>query len=211
MSQNLFYRCLFAAVMVLLFVSCRTNRQPAAAREAKLFSLTNAVMDDQPVQVLKSTFGLRILPRKTDVNILFGTNASLMVSFNPNTLKPETILLTSLDSDGKPDQSVFDLNADGMPDMRFLKGTENRQLYYLGKWYTYLVSGTNNIITFEDKRMILFFNGTTWCENTNPPAAPKSMDVQERASNTITWTSDKNTARCRSTCSSGSSASLRRT
>jgi len=183
MSRILFHRCLLTAFVVLIFVNCSTNRKTNATCEGKLFSLTNAVMDGQSVQVVKSTFGLGILPRRTDLTIRFGTNGSLNVSFNQTTLKPESILLRTAGSGNEPGQWVWDINADGMPDLRQIVGQESKQLYYMGKWYYYQVAGTNSIITFEGKAMTLFFNGTTWCENTNQPMVPKSSKVQEAAKN----------------------------
>jgi hypothetical protein len=113
--------------------------------------------------VLKSTFGLKILPCRSDVHIQFGTNGNLHIFFNETTLKPEATRFETADSDGKPGYDIYDMNADGVPDLRQIHGEKSRQIYYLGKWYECPTEGTNVVITFD---------GNTWRETPDGAAVP---------------------------------------
>ena len=152
-----------ALVGMLLVVDCGRPRQSASNANGELFSLTNSVMEGQPVQVVRSTFGLRIVPRRSNVFIGFGTNdASINVFFDQVTLKPRLILTETPNSSNRPGQWVFDYNADAIPDVRQIKGEEDRQLYYLGDWYYYQATGTNSIITYGGKKIEVSFDGSSW-------------------------------------------------
>jgi hypothetical protein len=82
-------------------------------------------------------------------------------------------------TDGKW-QSIFDANADGIPDVRRIEGEDKRQLFLGGKCYSYEVSGTNNIIDFNGKPVPFFFDGSSWRENTNLTGKPTSSPNSER-------------------------------
>ena len=134
-------------------------------------------MDGKPVQVLKSKFGLDIVPLRSDVSINFGTNGQILVEFDEHSLKPKNILLKTVSPSGKLEQSVWDANADGIPDGRYLFGEDGEkaiQIFYQGSWYYKRNAGTNAVIIYEGKPLNLFFDGTTWRQNTNGVSSSQS-------------------------------------
>jgi len=168
-----------AALAVLMFVSCVTDNHSSAKEDTNLFSITNAFVDGRIEYLVKAKFGLRIMPTRTDVTIQFGTNDYINILFNRDTLKPESILLKITGRDGKG-QSVFDANADGIPDIRRIEGEDKRQLFLGGEWYFYETSGSNAVIDFNGKPVPFFFDGNTWRENTNSTSKSKSPPGPER-------------------------------
>lgn len=172
-------RNVFLAVLTTLVMSsCATSSRSPTGENGDLFYMRNTTLDGNPVQVIKAKFGLGMLPTRTNVTIEFGTNGSLLVSFNKNTLKPESIMLTTTLPDGRW-QTVFDSNADGIPEGREIEGEKNRQLFLDGKWYPYERSGTNYIIIRDGKRVPFFFDGSTFHQNTNQIVVPKPSSSPE--------------------------------
>lgn len=147
------------AAIVLLFANCSTSRQ-AARRQKDYFVLTNAMVEGKSVQVVKSTFGLGIQPTASDVFIQFGTNGFLTVKYDPTNMVPRTILLETVDEMHRPKHSVYDLNADGIPEIRFSEDEEDaRQVYYQGEWHDFRRDEDYLIITNKGKALKLFFDG----------------------------------------------------
>lgn len=151
-------------LVILFFVGCATNKpevaQPVATGE--LFSLDEVVSDGQKFQVLQSESGLAVLPRRSDVSIQFGANAFMHVFFNEATLKPERIVLEPMQRANQPGESVYDLNADGMPDTREIEGRKQAQLYYKGGWYDYEEKKGHYLISYQGKPLELVFESEGW-------------------------------------------------
>jgi hypothetical protein len=147
---------LTAVALLLLAAGCRKSANIASDGGQQMFSLTNSTMDGKPIQVLRSDFGLKVVPTRTDVHIKFGSNELLSVYFDPKTIKPTAIVLI------RDNIATYDSNADGMPDMRRDLSNGITQVYYRCSWYDLREEGTNSIITFEGKPLRLFFNGTNY-------------------------------------------------
>lgn len=141
-------------------------------------------MDGEPVQVVKSKSGLSIVPLSSDVSINFGTNGQILVEFDEQSLKPKNILLRKVGPSGEVEETVWDANADGIPDERMLLKENAKQIFYQGSWYYKRNAGTNAVIIHEGKPMTLFFDGTAWRENTNGVSIPQpdavSPDISVR-------------------------------
>jgi hypothetical protein len=178
-NRRIWCAVIFFWLIILNLVSCSTKRNFISSNKSDLFSLTNTMMDDEKVQVVKSTFGLGILPRRSDLTIRFGTNGRLHVTFDQATLTPQTILLVKPMSDPELDEKIYDYNADGIPDLRKINDEVLTQVFYKGNWYYKQDIGTNAVITYEGKPLTLFFDGATWSINTNPPPSPKNPAVRE--------------------------------
>lgn len=146
------------AAIILLFANCSTSRQ-SSRKQKDYFVLTNAVVEGKSVQVLKSTFGLGIQPTASDVFIQFGTNGFLTVTFDPTNMAPQTILLETVDADNRPKHSIYDLNADGIPEARLLEKEGVRQVFYLGEWHYFKRDKDYFTITNKGKVLKLFFDG----------------------------------------------------
>jgi len=170
------------SIVALFFTSCATKRGITTGAVGTMFSLTNSVMEDAPVQVVKSTFGLSMLPRRTDLTIQFGTNACLFITFDRATLKPDSIMLDTGGSNGNAGQIVFDKNADGIPDERKIKGEEGRQIFYMCDWHDRRQDGTNCIIDYDGKPLRLFFDGAAWRPSTNQEMTPNHAPKPEAES-----------------------------
>jgi hypothetical protein len=80
----------------------------------------------------------------------------------------QKILLGTPSSSNQLGQVVFDMNADGIPDIRELKdATKTRQIFYDGEWYTREKEGNHAFITVDGKRIRAHFDGQRWLEVTN--------------------------------------------
>lgn len=126
------------------------------------FYLTNVLSNGELLQIFKSTSGLAIVPSESDVVISFGSNGMMTVFFDRATLKPSSTMLEVSGNAGVPRQTVADLNADGVPEIRQIKGSEVKQIYFKGRWYDSQESGTNYFITIEGAVMSCFFDGQAW-------------------------------------------------
>jgi hypothetical protein len=154
-------------ILITTLIACRQQSKNASKSDS--FYLTNAFMDGKKVQILKCPSGIGILPTKTNVTIRFGDRAWLSVTYNKDTLKPQAIVLETEGSKNTPGQTVYDVNADGIPDMRELEGESRRQLLFHGSWYYYEVAGTNNIIMYESTNIPVYFNGSAWQQSNVQP------------------------------------------
>jgi hypothetical protein len=170
-SANL---CLFgfSFAVLLIFVvfdfGCAT--QPQRPISQGPFTLVNTNLDGEFVQVLKSSFGLKIQAETNYISIVFTTNILLMIEYDPKTLKPESTFWSREDSNSKRCEEVIDLNADGTPDLKVIKGDgdEKKLLFYLGNWYPTATVGTNALITYEGKPLRLFWDENQWQKSAEP-------------------------------------------
>jgi hypothetical protein len=164
-SANL---CLFGfSLAVLLIVvafdfGCTTQSQHPLPQGP--FTLVNTNLDGEFMQVLKSSSGLKIRAETNCVSIMFTTNILLMIEYDPKTLKPESTFWSREDPKTKQCEEVLDLNADGTPDLKVIKGDgdEKKLLFYLGNWHPRVSVGTNDLISYQGKPLRLFWDGNQW-------------------------------------------------
>jgi len=165
-----------AAVLgILLMVGC--DRQPNTATsitELPPFSITNRFAGGELRQMIQITNGMTLCFTRSNIAVGFCPGAFTLISFDPETRKPLSVLLETPPSASQPAQSVLDLNADGIPDIRQVQdGSNTRQVFYRGEWYTSEAEGTNIVIVVNGKKWRMHFDGRCWIEvSTNEGVGP---------------------------------------
>jgi len=159
-------RFALCAACIFLFASCR--RELTTTAKSFPYSVTNIVIDGEPTLVLKITNGVSLFFTHSNLAVWFWKDSEIDIGFDPETLKLSKIFLDKSSSSNQFGQSVLDLNADGIPDIRDLKdATKTRQIFYRGEWYTGEKEGSQVFITFDGKKQRVCFNGQRWLEVTN--------------------------------------------
>jgi hypothetical protein len=97
------------------------------------FSLTNEVVGGQAKQVLQMTNGISLHFTSTNIVFWFAKDSTIAFDFDQVNRKPTRYMLQIPDSDNQPRQSILDINADGLPELRELKGQQKRQILFRGE------------------------------------------------------------------------------
>lgn len=157
---NLFFVAGMAIANVLM-AGC--SRQVAKGENLPPFIVTNEVVDGQLRQVIEATNGLSLYFTKSYITVWFSKGYDTVIGFDPKTLKPKKVLWDMPPSDNHPGQEIFDVNADGVPDIRKLKdASKTRQIFYKGEWRTVKMEGSHTTITVDGKKLRVYFNGRHW-------------------------------------------------
>jgi uncharacterized protein YneR len=139
--------------------------QKSTVTKLSPFSVTNKEVNGELMQVLEMTNGISFYFTESNVVVWFCKGSDTVIKYDPETLKPLTILLEIPPSGDRPGQSIFDLNADGIPDIMEVKETpKTRKIFYRGEWYTRNKEGTNIFITVNGKQQRVYFDGQRWVE-----------------------------------------------
>ena len=150
---------------MLFIAGC--GQQSTTVVKLPSFSVTNTVVAGKLSQVLQITNGLSLYFTQTNIVVWFRKDSKIMVEFNPETLKPLSILLGTSPSGDQPGQLIFDSNADGIPDAARIKDASGtQQLFYRGEWYTREAEngGTQSSIIIDGKKQRVHFDGRRWVE-----------------------------------------------
>jgi hypothetical protein len=111
------------------------------------------------------TNGTSLYFTQSNVVIWFCEGANTVFEIDPKTHKPLSILLETPPLGDQPGQEVFDINADGIPDTRkLMDGSNTRQVFCRGEWYTRTKEGKNNFIIIDGNKQRVHFNGKHWVE-----------------------------------------------
>ena len=154
------------AACIFLFASCR--RGSATATKSLPYSVTNIIVDGESTLVFKMTNGISLFLTHSNLAAWFWKDSEIAIGFDPETLKLSNIFLNTSSSSNQLGQSVLDLNADGIPDIRELKdATKTRQIFFHGEWYTKEKEGTRAFITVDGRKIRVHFDGQRWLEVTN--------------------------------------------
>jgi len=146
------------------------SRHAATANRLPSFVVTNEVDDNGKVrQLIEFTNGLSLYVTESWITVWFGHGYDTVVGFDPKTLEPQKILWEIPPSGTNPGRAVFDVNADGVPDVSELKdGSKTRQIFYRGEWYTREQNGARTSIILDGKKQRVYFDGRRWqTESTN--------------------------------------------
>ena len=126
------------------------------------------VVDGESVLAFKITNGISLFLFPTNLVVWFGKDSDIEVGFDPDSLKLQKILLGTPSSSNQLGQNVFDMNADGIPDVRDLKdASKTHQIFYHGEWYTKEKEGTRAFIIIDGKKQRVHFDGQHWLVVTN--------------------------------------------
>jgi hypothetical protein len=145
-----------------VFVAGCGSRPNDAPTNLYPFTVTNEIAGGEFRQVLQVTNGLKFYFTGSDVVMWFSQGAAISIGFDSETLAPVEILLKTPPSGDQPATSVLDINADGVPDMREIDSTGERQIFYRGEWYTRNKKGTNTLIRIGEKNVEMRFDGRRW-------------------------------------------------
>jgi hypothetical protein len=159
---NLFWS-VSVAFYLLLGVSCGFRTKETATK-LPAFSITNEIAGGEFRQILQVTNGLALYFTRSDVVVWFGEGSAISVEFDPENLRPLKILLKTPASRDQPAASVLDINADGVPEIREVKGESRRQVLYRGEWYSRKKEGTYSVITVGGKDVEVEYDGKRWEE-----------------------------------------------
>jgi hypothetical protein len=150
------------ALGVLLLAACQQKPEAKIVRLPR-FSITNVVAGGELREIIQVTNGLSFYFTKSEVCVWFRKDSSVVVIFDPITMIPtKTSLETPLWSDGEGEE-VFDVNADGVPDIRRVKG-RSEDIFYRGEWYPRHKAGTNTFILLNGQDVAVRFDGRRWVE-----------------------------------------------
>ena len=159
-------RFFIAGFCVLLISSC--SWQSATIAKLPPFSVTNIIVDGELRQVLQTSNGMEVYFTQSNVVVWFCKGSDTVIGFDPKTLKPLSILFETPPIGDQPGQSIFDLNADGVPDVGEIKDTGKTQLiFYHGEWYLREKEGNHSSITINGIKQNVHYDGRRWLEVTN--------------------------------------------
>lgn len=156
-------RLILFGMLILIVAGC--SRREAAVEKLPAFFTTNDVVDGKLRQVLETTNGLSLYFTESYVVVWFGGGYDTVIGFDPKTIKPKRILWDIPASSSNLGEAVFDVNADGVPDVRELKNSSRtHQIFFRGEWYTRKTNDTQTIIMIDGKEQRVFFDGQRWVE-----------------------------------------------
>lgn len=156
------YISLFIFFEVLFGLSCA---HAATNNIVKLlpFSVTNRFAGGEFRQIIQITNNMTLYFTRSNIVIGFCAGGDTVIDFDPESRRPLSILLETPASSNQPAQSVLDINADGIPDIREIKdGTRTKQIFYHGEWFTNKTVGTHTFITIDGKEQRVHFDGQRW-------------------------------------------------
>jgi hypothetical protein len=139
--------------------------------------LTPFVVTNEPVageirQVLRITNGMSLYFTPKDFVLWFGDGSSIVIEVEPKTGHPRNILLNRNASGDQPAESVLDINADGVGDLRQVRGTSPRKdIFYRGEWWQKETRGSNGVIKVDGKEIEVRFDGRRFM-----PVADRAFD-----------------------------------
>jgi len=168
------------AVLVVFTIGC--SRQAATVKQLPSFIVTNDVVGGDLRQVLEVTNGLSLYFTESYITLWFTNGSDTVIGFDPKTLKPQKILWEIPPSDSRPGQAIFDVNADGIPDIRELKdASKTRQIFFKGEWYTREKDGSHTVISLDGEKQRVYFDGRRWIEeSTNSDIAITNISFTTR-------------------------------
>jgi hypothetical protein len=115
------------------------------------FSITNQIVNGKLQQVMQSTNGISFYFADSYFVVWLGTNSDMIVDFDPVSLRLKTVMEETSASENGPAQAVWDMNGDGVPEMRKIKGQTTNEIFYKGEWYAKQIEGTNLVISVDGK------------------------------------------------------------
>jgi hypothetical protein len=156
------YLCSWVVIGILSFGGCA--RKSTIITKLPPFSVKEKFAGGELRQVIQVTNGMSLYFTKSNVVVWFCEGNDTVLSFDSDTLVPSSILLEKAALGDQPGQSILDINADGIPDIREIKSKSLKQIFYRGDWYTREKEGTQTIITVDGNKRRVHFDGSRWVE-----------------------------------------------
>jgi hypothetical protein len=169
---------LIFAIGVLLAVA---NCGRRSARELGPFSIANEQAGGEYRQILKFTNGASLYFTEKDLVVWFGDGSSFVVGVDTNTGGPKSILLNRAAVGDKPAESIFDVNADGLPEIRHVRTGSKKELLYNGRWYPKENKGSNALIVIDGKEIEVRYDGHRYVRLSEQDAEGKNSAARHSA------------------------------
>jgi len=136
-----------------LVTGCQKRQEP--------YSVRQEVRDGVEHWIYQAPNGVTVMTTKDHVSVVLAIDRGLSFHVDPTNGLPSGLLLETLGSDGSAGQWVRDVDFDGIPDSRRLKGG-GRELFYRGRWYPYKPLGNSVAIDLDGVVAGLRFDGSAW-------------------------------------------------
>lgn len=144
------------------------SQAPGIVRLPK-FSVTRENVGSVGREILEVENGLSLYFTHTNVVVWFGKKSDIVIAFDPTNLVPQNILFETPQIGEEPQRAVFDINADGVPDVRKSGDPPNTEVFFRGDWYPRKIEGTNVTVIFNERDTRLSFDGRRWIAVEPPP------------------------------------------
>lgn len=156
----------FIVLSAMAFACAACRPRQLAAPSSKPFYITNAMVQGELTQVIKTTDEISIqMVGPTNIGMAIGADTVIVIDFDPKYKTLAGVFLRMPASSNEPAQSVWDMNGDGVPDYRELTGPTNlRQLFFQGEWYTRIKESGYSVISVNGQLKSVHFNGRRWVE-----------------------------------------------
>jgi hypothetical protein len=96
------------------------------------------------------------------VSINIGAYQGVTLFLDPTNDRIRTIVMELKSTNGSPGCYVTDLNGDGIPDQKQIKGTWERQIFYQGKFVTLMSTNDESCIMENGQLKPVHFVGDHW-------------------------------------------------
>ena len=158
---------LLVCFTVAALICSAGDHSHTASTKLPFFSVTNEMAGGELRQVLSTTNGLSLYFTASDLVVWFGRDSAIVVEFDAATHKPLNILLKRPASGENPVESIFDINADGVPEIKKVHGGATNYLLYRGEWFATHAKGPNQVITADGRELEVHFDGNRFRAVTN--------------------------------------------
>lgn len=150
-------------VFGFLIVGCKEDRQ-AQVRRLPDFHITNIVAGGQLRQVINVTNGISLYFTESNLVVWFCKDSDLILNYSAVDLRPESVMLEMPEVGAEPAQATWDINADGVPEFRRIRGQETNEILFRGEWYPKVYVGTNLYISVDGKAIKIGWDGHRFVE-----------------------------------------------
>ena len=142
-----------------MWLTAGCGRRPVV-RQLSPFSITNEIVGGEYQEVLATTNGVSLYFTSSDLVVWFKDGSSFVVKLDITNQCPLNILLNRVATKNQPSESVMDLNADGVPDLKEVHGDRpHKEIFYKGEWYVKQNIGTNPAILIDGRQVPVRFTG----------------------------------------------------
>lgn len=163
-TLGVYLTTLLTALLFCLIAGCDKKINSTVNPSGLSLWLTNHQAGEETLQFAILSNKVAIKVSDSNVVCIFSEGAIFSIEYEPKTTRPKSIYLELPAFNGEIEQSVFDRNADGIPDFRRLANGED-QVFYEGRWVTATkIIGKEAIVDRNGKETVLRFDGIRWIE-----------------------------------------------
>lgn len=162
-SLAIWTRVVILLALTQISVGC-DSRNPEGQSSKLPFTFTNLVTDaaKPPSWVVMFTNSLSWTVEEKRMSMNFGLQGGVTIDLDPNAESVRKIVVELPASKDEPGQWIADVNGDGVPDTRKLKGSEGLQVFYRGDWLASEMEGTNRFVRLGGQKSKVIFLQRRW-------------------------------------------------